>query len=186
MNDQELKSFWKSQPLDAETVALETIRCAANAFHATILRRNRQETFAACLVILIFGVFAWIQDAATMRTGCVLIIAGTLVMLYQLRKRAGNGALPAQALGNSYLDYLRTELVHQHQAARAIWLWGIAPVVPGVAVLIWGMAENDPSGFPWLPMLALFVVPFGVVLWMNLKVAHRMQRKIDELDAGGN
>ena len=37
--------------------------------------------------------------------------------------------------------------------------------------LVWGMAANDPSGFPWLPVLAMFLVPFGVVVWMNLKVS---------------
>jgi hypothetical protein len=183
MNDQELKSLWKSQPLDAETVSLDAIRGIAKGFHATILRRNRQEEFAGYLVMLIFGVFAWLQETTTMRTGCILIMLGTLVMLYQLRKRAAIRALPAQGVASTYVDYFRAALSSQRDALRAVWLWYIAPAVPGVAVLIWGMAENDPSGFPWLPMLALFLVPFGVVVWMNLKVARRMQQKIDELDA---
>lgn len=183
MNEHELKSLWKSQPLDAETVPLEAIRGVAEGFQATILRRNRQEELAAYLVLVIFGVFAWIQETTTMRTGCVLIILGTLVMLYQLRKRAAIGALPTQGVASTYVDYFRAELIRQRDAMRAIWLWYIAPAVPGVAVLVWGMAENDLIGFPWLPMLAMFLVPFGVVAWMNLKVAHKMQRKIDELDA---
>ena len=183
MNDQELKSLWKSQPLDVETVSLDAIRSVANGFHAAILRRTRQEESACYLVMLIFGVFAWFQETTMMRTGCVLIILGTLVMLYQLRKRAAIRALPTQYVASTYVDYFRAELVRQRDALRAIWLWYIAPAVPGVAVLVWGMAEKDLSGFPWLPMLALFVVPFGVVVWMNLKVAHEMQQKIDELDA---
>ena len=40
MNDHELTSLWKSQPLDAETVSLDTIRSAAQDFHDTIVRRN--------------------------------------------------------------------------------------------------------------------------------------------------
>jgi hypothetical protein len=183
MNDQELKSLWKSQPLDAETVSIDTIRGVAKGLHAAISRRNRQEKFAAYLVMLIFGVFAWTQETTTMRVGCVLIILGTLVILYQLRKRATIGALPLQGVACTYVEYFRAELVHQREAVRTVWLWYIAPAVPGVAVLVWGMAENDPSGFPWLPMLAMFVVPFGVVVWMNLKVAREMQQKIDELDA---
>jgi hypothetical protein len=183
MNDQELKSLWKSQPLDAETVSLDAIRGAAKGLNATILRRNRQEVFAGYLVVLIFGVFAWLQETTTMRAGCVLIILGTLVMLYQLRKRAAIGTLPTQDVAGTYVNYFRAELVRQRDAVRAIWLWGIIPAVPGVAVLVWGMAEKDPSGFPWLPMLAMFLVPFGVVVWMNLKVARKMQHKIDEIDA---
>jgi hypothetical protein len=183
MNDQELKSLWKSQALDAETVSLDAIRGVAKGFQATILRRNRQEESAGYLVMLIFGVFAWLLETTTMRAGCVLIILGTLVMLYQLRKRAAIGALPTQGAASTYVDYFRAELVHQRDALRAIWLWYIAPVVPGVAVLVWGMAEYGTSGFPWLPMLGMFLVPFGVVVWMNLKAARKMQQKIDELDA---
>ena len=183
MNDQELKSLWKSQVLDAETVSLDTIRALAKGFHATVARRNRHEEFAAYLVMLIFGAFAWTQESATIRTGCVLMVLGTLVMLYQLRKRAAIGVLPAQGMAGTYVDYFRAELVHQRVALRAIWLWGIGPAVPGLAVLVWGMAEKDPFGFPWVSMLAMLVVPIGVVLWMNLKVARQMQQKIDELDA---
>lgn len=183
MNEQELKSLWKSQPLDAETVSIDTIRGVAKGFHATISRRNRLEKFAAYLVMLVFGVFARTLETTTMRVGCVLIILGTLVILYQLRKRTGIGALPLQGVACTYVDYFRAELVHQREALRTVWLWYIAPTVPGVAVLVWGMAENDPSGFPWLPMVAMFVVPFGVVVWMNLRAAGEIQQKIDELDA---
>lgn len=182
MNDQELKSLWKSQPLDAEIVSLDAIRGAARGFNATILRRNRLEELAGYLVMLIFGVFAWRQEATTMRAGCVLIILGTLVMLYQLRKRATIGPLPTQGVASTYVDYFRAELVRQREAVRAVWLWGVAPALPGVAVLVWGMAENDPSGFPWLPVLAMFLVPFGVVVWMNRQVACKMQQKINEID----
>ena len=183
MNDQELKSLWKSQPLDAETVSLDAIRGAAKGFNATILRRNRQEELAGYLVMLIFGVFAWRQGSTMMRAGGVLIILGTLVMLYQLRKRGAIGTLPTQGVASTYVDYFRAELVRQRDAVQAIWLWGIIPPMPGIAVLVWGMAEKDPSSFPWLPMLAMFLVPSGVVLWMNLKMARKMQDKIDEIDA---
>ena len=119
-----------------------------------------------------------------MRTGCVLLVLGTLVILYQLRRRASVSALPGQGAARTYVAYLRAELVHQRDALRGIWLWYVAPTVPGIGVLLWGMAESDPSGFPWWPMLALFVVPFGVVIWMNIAAARTMQQKIDELDAG--
>ncbi len=186
MNHQELKSLWQSQPLAVETVTLDTLRGVAKSFHAAIVRRNRQEEFASYLVMLIFGVFAWLQETTTLRAGCILIILGTLVILYQLRKRAAINALPHQNVAATYVDYFRAELVHQRKALRSIWLWYGAPAVPGVATLVWGMAEKDPSGFPWVPMLAMFVVPFGMVLWMNLKVARQMQQKIDEIDASAS
>ena len=33
-------------------------------------------------------------------------------------------------------------------------------------------------------LVAMFVLPFAVVYWMNWKAARAMQRKIDEIDAG--
>lgn len=183
MNDQELKSLWKSQPLDAETVSLDAIRSAAQDFHGTIVRRNRYEEWACYLVMLVFGAFAWLQASTTMLIGCVMVVLGTLVILYQLRKRTAISALPGQGAARTYVEYFRAELVHQREALRSVWLWYVSPSVPGLAVLVWGMAENDPSGFPWWPMLALFIVPFGVVIWMNIAAARRMQQKIDELDA---
>ncbi|MES2320961.1 MAG: hypothetical protein V4633_01730 [Pseudomonadota bacterium] len=183
MNDQELKSMWKSQALAAETVSLDAVRGAAQGFHATIVRRNRYEQWSCYLVMLVFGYFAWQLPSTTMRAGCLLVILGTLVMLYQLRKRAAVGNLPGLGLADSYVAYFRAELVRQRDALRSIWLWYISPAVPGISVLLWGMAESDPSGFPWWPMAAMFVLPFGVAFWMNLAAARKMQRKIDELDA---
>jgi hypothetical protein len=183
MNDQELKSLWKNQPLDPHTVSLETIRNAAHDFHQTIVRRNRYETWACYLVMLVFGGFAFVHASLALRAGCVMVVLGTIVILVQLRKRAAIRALPGANAAHSYVTYLRTELIHQRDALRTIWLWYVAPCVPGLGLLIWGMAENDPSGFPWIAMLALFVVPFGVVIWMNLVAARAMQKKISELDA---
>ncbi|CUI02789.1 hypothetical protein [Massilia antarctica] len=181
MNDDDLKSVWQSQADMGATYACERLERDSVDFRRKIVLRNVQENVAALLVALIFGFYAWVLPEPLMRIGSGLMVLGSLLVLYHLRRRASIRHLPPEALALPYMRYLREELVRQRDAVRDVWLWHILPVVPGMFVFFWGMAQPDPMDFPWR-ITSVVIVPCIVVAAMNVKAARALQRQIDQLD----
>ena len=181
MSDEQLKALWQSQPAISNSYSFEQLQRDALGFRRKIVRRNIQESIAAVMVALIFGFYAWELSVLTMRIGSGLVVLGSFIILYQLQQRASMRELPPESLALPYITYFREELVRQRDALRTVWLWYVGPVVPGIGVFIWGMAEPNPADFPW-QITSVFIVPFIVVIAMNFFAAHRIQRKIGQLD----
>jgi hypothetical protein len=185
MNEQDLKQLWKSQP--AETAALSTneLRVRALAFQRRIARRNLFEYAAGAVAIAGYCVHFWMHPSLLVRTGCVLVILGVGVVLHQLHRRSGSRTTPPENLGMSSLAFHRAELVRQRDALRDVWLWYIAPFVPGMAVFMWGV-QTELAGpqAAWrgpLTQLAMVALAVGVV-WLNRRAAKKLQVEIDTLD----
>ncbi|WP_332856550.1 hypothetical protein [Duganella sp. S19_KUP01_CR8] len=170
MNDDDIKSLWQSQP--ASDYAGETGR-----FQRQVKLRDLQENIAALLAALFFAVYAWLAPEPFMRIGSGLIVLASFNILYQLRRHA----MPPESLALPAVACLRMELVRQRDLLRGLWLWCMLPCTPGIALLLWGMAQPDPSQFPW-QMVALMAVPFIVVIVMNHLTARKLQARIAQLD----
>src|SRR5437763_7613901 len=84
----DIRNVWQNQPLENTPMPLEEIRRRARQFETRIGRRNLREYFAGAVGIVIFTVYLFIFPSLQVRAGSVLIIAGMLVMLYQIYKRA--------------------------------------------------------------------------------------------------
>jgi hypothetical protein len=116
------------------------------------------------------------------RLGAALVVAGTLVVMWQLNRRASSRVVPAD-LGGACLQFQRDELVRQRDALRSVWLWYLVPLLPGLVVFMWGMQRGSAhhpfemlvDGF----MLAVFVT----IAVINRRAAAKLQRQIDILDA---
>lgn len=170
MNDDDIKSLWQSQP--ASEYAAETRR-----LQRTVRLRDFQECIAALLAAVVFGAYAWVAPEPFMRTGSGLIVLASFNILYQLRRHA----MRPETLALPGVDCLRQQLAHQRDQLRGLWLWYVAPCMPGVALLLWGMAQPAPSDFPW-QMVALLVLPFIGVIAINHLAARRLQARIDQLE----
>lgn len=185
MNEQEIKQLWKSQPAQAASFSADTLRARAQAFQRRIQRRNRIELAAGAVVIAVYCVYFWLHPFPWIRTGCVLMVLGTLVLLHQLHRRAGSRTPPAESLGMAQLAFYRAELVRQRDALRDAWLWYVAPLAPGLLVFMWGMdTELAGPGAGWwglLRQLAVVAVLLGIV-WLNRRAARELQHEIDALD----
>ena len=181
MNEEELKSLWQSQPIMTVSYSLEQLQQDAVGFRRKIVRVYVQESIAALIVALIFGYFAWVSPVLPMRIGGGLVVVGSFFMLFQLRKhQALIRALPQESLGLPYLAYFREELVRQRDVLRNVWSW-LIPSMTGMSVLFWGMAQPNPADFPW-SMTALLIIPYIVGIGLQFLAAHKIQRKIDQLD----
>jgi hypothetical protein len=133
MDEQDVKNMWRSAPA-ADTAPLQEAELARRArhFQRRIARRNFLEYAAALLVCVGFGFYLWKFPDPLMRLGSVLTIAGILVVVWQLRQRASSRALPGAESALPSRDFHRAELVRQRDALRSVWLWYVAPLVPGM------------------------------------------------------
>ncbi len=184
----DLKDIWKSQETEEAPMAIEDIRAQAGKFHSRIRARNLREYIGSIFVIAVFGFYIWTFPNPLMRLGSTMIIAGTLYMVWQLRKRGSSDPLPSVDSASAWLDYHRHALETQRDALRSIWKWYLAPFVPGLIVFLAGKVQSQPHRM-WLPTAIAAVICFAVIsgIWMlNAWGARRLQRQIDRLPSRAN
>ena len=179
----DILNVWQNQPLENQPMPLEEIHRRARQFEKRIQNRNLREYLggAFALAIFTFDIFKFPTPVA--RTGCVLIIAGTLYVMFQIYKRAAPGRLPADSALTASLEFHRRELVRQRDLLRSVWLWYIAPIVPGLVVFVAGIMPRNAAGSLWnaVPLLLMLLI-LGLILWANHRAAERLDRKIAEID----
>jgi hypothetical protein len=181
MNEQNVKAIWQSLPTELANISEPQLQQHVAGFRRLISRRNLQEGFCALMVSIIFGYYAWTLPEYFMRIGSAFIVVGSLVILYQLRFRAGLQKPSPEQLGLPSAMYVRQELVRQRDLLRGIWLSQFVPLLPGFGLFFWGMAQPNPADFPW-QITAVIIIPFVVVFVMNVRTAQKLQIEIDKLD----
>jgi len=179
----DLKNLWQSQRVEPVQMSLEEIRRKAEKFHRRIRHRNLREYGASILVLGAFSYYIW--KFPDLRLGSALIIAATLYMVSQLRKRGAATTVPASMALGTCLDFHRRELERQRDLVRGVWKWYLLPFVPGLLAFIAVPILHAPPS-KWirgLPFVLLSVVSFYAIWRLNQRAADRLQRQIDDLNA---
>jgi Flp pilus assembly protein TadB len=181
MND--LKTIWKSQETENSPMALEDIRTQAGKLHSRVRWRNFAELAGAAVAVGVFGFYIWLFPDPLMRTGSVLVILGTLYVVWQLLTRARTEAVPGEGSAASWTDYYRSELVRQRDALKGVWKWYLAPMAPGLALFLAGMVHSRPqAALGAIAGAAAFcAVVFLAIGFLNTWAAGRLQKMIDSL-----
>ena len=185
MNEDDLKRLWKEQPMTAATLSADELEAGAKRLRRRIVFRNATEYVACVLVIAGFAFYIVRFPFPLMRAGSVLIILGTLLVAWQLHRRASSQPLPGDLGGQSWLAFQRAQLVRQRDALRSVWLWYVGPLVPGMAVFRWGVeTELDVSAPFARGRLAdgVIALVFLAVIALNAWGAHKLQQRIAALD----
>lgn len=187
MDEQDIKNMWRAAPATSAATPLQEAELAKHArtFQRRIARRNFLEYAAALLVCAGFAHYLWAFPDPLMRAGSLLSILGTLVVVWQLRRRASSRPLPGAQSALPNRDFHRAELMRQRDALRSVWLWYVAPLVPGMVVFRLGVNANPDPSLPFARGWAADGFIAGVVLvviLINLYGAHKLQRQIDQLD----
>ena len=83
----------------------------------------------------------------------------------------------------SNVDHWATEMLRQAKLLRHVPLWGLAPSVPGLILLLWpSNAEVDLKfALSYSITIALAVFAFGVVAWLNLRAASKLTLDVSSL-----
>ena len=179
----DLRTQWQSQPPEGGT---DVSRRGSRA-GSTVPEKNTEAEYSR---VFRNGSCHWDGDTSRVFlrsfplivVAMGLIIAGTLVIAYQFRKRMSTRSFTAAAASMSCLEFYRRELERQRDANLSIWSWYILPMLPGTAMMLIGMAFMPALG----PVVALFyAVAFTAAFIFtgvaNKRAARRLQQKIDEL-----
>lgn len=192
-NPGDLRSLWQAMPATPVTLTAEEMRLRATAFQRKVRRRNVIEYAAAAFVVVIFGWYATLPVVPTplWPIANIMIIAGILVVVWNLHRIARANTPPAGADAASLIDFQRAELTRQRDALKSVWLWYIGPVMPGLIVWFIAIGITRTSADPMRTLMALggaalvAMLIFGVIILLNLLGAARLQRMIDDLDRHG-
>lgn len=189
----DVKQLWQAQTREPVGISPEELRRMAQKLPKTILRRNLIEYVTAAFLIAIFGYYCWKFEAALVRLGCALIIAGVLFVVYQLHKRGSAKSVPAELALNTCLEFHRVELERQRDMLRNVWSWYLLPLVPGLLVFMIGLfsfvlqlpGARAHIGFvaAWFVGTAAFCAAVFALVWkVNQLAASHLQNRIDALD----
>jgi general stress protein CsbA len=180
---------WAALGKDSRFSPPDACTARVTRFQRTITRRNAIEYAAGALVIALFGasaVAAFTADEGALALGPLLVVAGTLVLMTNLRRRGSNLERRPE---DTCLTHLRRQFAHQSSALRSVPIWYIGPLMPGVLVLFgvvtfkvaqragWPVAVSGIAG-----PAALVISIFAAVVALNLWGARRLDREIAELD----
>jgi hypothetical protein len=190
----DFQNLWKSQANEPLSFSAEEIRRASGRFAHRISRRNLREYAAGALVIPAFIYFLIHFDVFLLRLGSALIIAGVLIVLAQLHKRASAKTLPQEIDAASCIEFHRSELARQRDLLLSVWKWYLLPLAPGFAVFVAGQYQAVVAQPKFHAQLGSFRLQLGiylaacalfcvVVVRINRSAARRLQAQIDELDA---
>ncbi|HEY1678003.1 MAG TPA: hypothetical protein VGG04_09875 [Candidatus Sulfotelmatobacter sp.] len=178
------QQIWQTQPVEGTKMSAEAIRLRAGKFERRIMRRNLRELIASVIVTIAFGYFCIAAPNALWRTTWGLFIAGTVWVMFQLRRKGTPRTMPEDIGAATSVGFFRSELERQRDLVKNVWPWYLAPLVPGYIALnlAWVLAPLRPT--PWTTILALdlfFAAIFLGVWKLNQRAARCLQRSIDEL-----
>jgi hypothetical protein len=185
----DIRAIWGAQAVGPNLVTVEQIRANADKFHSAVRRRNRIEYTAAVFVVAVFGLYIWVFPIPLMRLGSLLIIAAAIFIMAWIHFRASAIPIPSHIPFMDYMSRYREELRRQQSALRTVWLWYLAPWVPGVGLFTIGMGRlferalgNRAPLWPIALVTAIMVGVFAGAWLLNLRGARRLQHQIDELN----
>jgi hypothetical protein len=190
MADQEpVQNLWQNQPQEEFNMSIEDIRLKASKFQGTITMRNARELIVGAILVVVFGSFAYLLPSPLGKAAGLLSAAGVAFVMWQLLRQARAATIDEVCLITDWAQFHRTQLVRQRDALRGVWLWYLAPLVPG-GVLHWiATSQADLAKGNLIAALATsglgilgMVLVFGGILWLNLKAAKGLQAEIDKID----
>jgi hypothetical protein len=176
-------TMWKQQSVQPHILTPQDIRARIDRLDGRIRRRNRIEYIAGGLTFAVFAVFAVRQivrgifDVETL--GAILLLFGVMTVVWQLHRRTGpvaiDGARPS-------IEIYRSELRRQRDALASVWLWYVAPCVPGlVTMYVAVLLKTEARNWPFVGAVGVMQIAF--VTWV-IHINRRAARILDaELDA---
>jgi hypothetical protein len=179
----ELGEQWRKDAAGAARLAAvdpDVVRARAGKLARTIRRRNARELVAGAVVIA-FGVYrmstatAWLAQLS----GAAMIAGAAFVSAVLLRRGGNLPPPPPTAVTSEVMAFERAELERQAALLERVWLWYIAPLLPGIALsLADSYVEAVRAGRPlWLfaPIVALCAAVLVGVGWLNARAARRLR-----------
>lgn len=181
-HEQDLKTAWQAGGGGAALPSPAELHKAASRFDRRVRNRNLREYVAGIAVIAWFGFVAATTPLPLLKLACGLIVAGTLIVLWQLHRRGAAADTPAAMGAASLIAHQRAQLARQHAALESVLWWYLAPLMPGLLLFLYAAAPSDNPRSALISLVICAAI-FGGVWWLNQHGAARLAKQIAELDA---
>ena len=167
MNFEELRRIWREHNDNPESETgdenmtieqtVDVLRQTLQKTHRQIDRRDLLESGIAITMIFFFG-FAFTQVPTVMsKSGCVVIIAGLLVIIYRLRRSRHTEDTTDSTLPLDQFCRIESEcLAQEARLLRTVPLWYIAPCLIGANLMFFGVAGLSTTSAIYLTATSLF------------------------------
>lgn len=182
-DDDGLRGLWRQGDATLAALPLAEIKARAATFDRAIGRRNRREYAATLFVAVIFGLYALILPGWLLKAGSLLVIAGGLIMAWQLSRRTSRPDPDAEAA--DIRAHYRARLVTEERMLASVGLWYLGPFVPGFAVFMAGLAATGgfSSALGFAAFAAIPALIFLGIWLLNRRAAAMLRGQIERLDA---
>lgn len=184
------KQAWQSSVEIAGRPPVDAARAGADRFYRFVKWRNRAEYVAGAVVVIAYGAYVIWLPHVLHKVGSGMILVAAVFVLWQLHRRAS--AVPPERAGTLPLaQFMRAQLVRQRDALKSVLGWYIAPFVPGFVLFVMGNAGAAAGDMTaWAPLragdwlfLAFFAALLASIWWFNQRIARKLQKAVDEIDA---
>jgi hypothetical protein len=170
LND-ELDRIWQEHSKNEE-VKFDRVELLAdlnnqlNRFDRTIKNRNRRESIAAVIIIILFGAGAFYFTELLSRLGMILgVLYGVLVIVVFKRVKRSKPLIEGLPTAD-YLKQYKLYLVNEQNLLKNIIVWYLAP--PYIACLLFFIGEGISSIHLALNLFGILIL-YAFVYFMNQK-----------------
>lgn len=179
-----VKQSWQSSVTEPSLPSLDAVHQAAGQFFRKVRRRNRIEYAACVVIVIVFTGYTLFLPNPFVRLGAALVVLGTLIVAWQLHRRAS--PIPLEQAGTMpILAFQRAQLVRQRDALASVFWWYLLPFLPGFVLMMAGprIGAMRPLHWPEWVSIVVTILIFGGTWQLNRWGARRLQKWIDTIDA---
>ncbi len=182
-NEKTVIELWQGQSSEGFRMTPEEITMKVQELDKKLRRRTLDGYIVCAVLILFFAGWAAIESDALMRAGAIATIIAVAYLGVQVHQNRFRKEAPAD-IGATSVDHLRNELVRQRDFHRGKRFWSrMLLLAPAGLLFFFGFARAHPEVIRIIRFeIASFVVFILAAIPLNLWMARRYQRQIDELD----
>ena len=168
MNDDELKQLWQQQPLrDPPSAAqlMSAMQSKTSQLRRIVDARDFREVLVCAVMMIVFGFFAYYEDAPIARLGDLMVIGSLIFIAWKLiyTRRSTPPAPPGATLVESLRAELNAVRAQSRLLGSVLW-WYLLPGLIGLLVGTWG-GRIDPYTKTFCTLFYFAIYAF--VYWLN-------------------
>ncbi len=130
-----LKALWQDQPTEPPAMSLEQIQKRAYQLQ-TRIHREKLIVYGISAVAVPLYVFAVIISPDRLATaGYLLTLLGVLFVLYVNHRHVQPNRQAVVVASTACADFHRRALAQRRDLLRKVWLWAVAPIMPGAILM---------------------------------------------------
>lgn len=182
-NDSNVLDLWQKQTSDGFRMNPAEIKMKADALDTKLRARTRGGYLVSGFLIIAFTTWGVVEHDPLMRLGCAATVIAVAFLGIQVH-RGKSRKPPASAMATPSIDHLRSELQRQVDFHRGKRLWSrLLTLGPAGLLFYFAFARAHPE---LIAMIRFEIVSFVLILIaaipLNLRLAKKYQRQVDELD----